>query len=103
MAILLGTIQQQGASANLSQTGDDPSELLRMPADACWPAHISIDNIHGSATVYLKWVQIGSTGQLSSTNYSRRLKAGDGYVWDQPPRNCRLIAIADASGVQVVI
>lgn len=103
MAILLGTRQLEGLSPNLSQTNDTPTELLKIPPDACWPAHISVDNVHATANVYLKWVQTESGGAVSTTDFSRRLKAGDGYVWDSPPRNARLVAIADAANVQVAI
>ena len=103
MAILLGKRQVQGQSIPLSQTGDDPTELFAIPEDACWPAHVSVDNTHATANVYLKWVQNGSKGTLSSSDFSRRLKAGDGYVWDAPPRNSRLIGIADTPGVTLKI
>src|ERR1700704_600213 len=103
MAILLGTRQIEGPSPTLSQTSDDPTELLRVPSDACWPAHVSVDNEHATANVYLKWLQIGGGGGVTSTDHSRRLKPGEGYVWDAPPRNCRLVAIADAAGVQLIL
>jgi len=103
MAILLGTRQIQGVSDVLSQLGDVPTEVLRVPSDACWPAHISVDNEHGTATIYVKWVQLGSGTGLSATDHSRRLKAGEGYVWDAPPRNSRLIAIADTNNVTLTI
>src|SRR5439155_5049538 len=103
MAILLGMRQLEGFSQALSQTGDDPTELLNVPPDACWPAHISVDNVHATAIVYLKWVQIGSKGTVSITDYARRLKAGEGYGWDHPPRNARLVAIADTASVFLAI
>lgn len=103
MAILFGTTQLQGLSPILSQIADAPTELVRVPVDACWPAHISVDNIHASAICYLKWIQLGSGGSISSTDFSRRLKAGEGYVWTYPPRNAKLIAIADTASVQMAI
>jgi hypothetical protein len=103
MAILLGTRQIQGPSAILSLLGDDPTEILRVPSDACWPAHISVDNEHGTATIYVKWLQIGSKGTISSSDHSRRLKAGEGYVWDSPPRNSILVAISDTASTTLVI
>jgi hypothetical protein len=101
VAILLGNCGPQGLSPVLSTIADDPTVIVEIPDDACWPAHIAVDNVHASATVYLKWVQIDATGQVSSTNFSRKLGPGDGYVWDEPPRGCKLIAIASTGSVQL--
>jgi hypothetical protein len=78
--------------------------VCRIPENAEEPGKVNVLCLDATATMYLKWVPLDQTGQVTSTQGEVVLALGRlAYTWDSPPRGKMLIVLSTVANALLAI